>query len=1004
MAHIEEKITQKVAPILQQKSQSWTLRTEERVLVNQARRPDIFMTKASHHPIVIEAKWADSQAKTNDVLAQARSHFGKKLKPPFNEYGNSVQAVMALKYPVYLKEEPEAQLEKAVAACTEFEYMLINRYRDGETRFPRAGFAKGSLADVAMALHLGAVPMETLTAATEKLEQEINAAADELQKAVKHHPAIGEELAGILNQPSGIQTYRMSCLIIMEAFAFQSAIAGNDENYEELGEVRSPNWHSHNTDWREVVDDWNWILEVNYYPIFKVAVSLVEAIAKYDMRVNTVLQSLCNAALRVNETQLGQVHELLGIVLQELIVDRKFVKANYTLPESAALLSALVCPNLPEDDTLPKVADLACGTGALLNGVYKRIQRLHEVRGNNPRDIHVEMLENNLAGSDIYPHCTHLTFAAMAGAFPKEILGATRVITAPYGEQEDRTYAIGSLELLDSEQLEISELTHQAEQLGGHRGVTVDFKRTFANGEFDIIIQNPPFAAANADSNSQVKKTAFDGSGHTHDDKKAMLAALKTKNPKIGDMDNGLGSYFVELADIKLRNDGRMGFILPIATLSGTAGEKARKLWATEYHDVIVVTVAATRIYDCAFSHDTGMAECIVVATKGVGENTGRAKFVCLTERPADLLSAEMLAKQIREMQTTRHFEDAPEGSDTLYLGDVATGQVLDCPIDDDVWGVTRTASMQLTQTMYHLKQGNLLLPNAPARKAIPICQFEDIALTGLSHDVIKHEKRGAFEMHEIAQSPNEGYDALWQVHAQTQRAIKTLPDYKAKAKPHKTESANRIRQRMSRAHYHTNLGYPANSILASWTEKPSIGVRSLTNVVFENPRHEAAWTLWANSSLGLLCHWMHAGKQQGARGMMVLGNVKTLPTLDVRELSDKQLDEAEAIIKRIKVYRMLPYNECTHDAWRHVLDAWVLTILGITDNAVHEAMQPFREMLAAEPSIRGVKKSKTDLAKERAEYGIPGTSADDACALSREREFLAARGIVLPGLDATIP
>lgn len=1001
MAHIEEKITQKVAPILQQKSQSWTLRTEERVLVNQARRPDIFMTKASHHPIVIEAKWADSQAKTNDVLAQARSHFGKKLKPPFNEYGNSVQAVMALKYPVYLKEEPEAQLETAVAACTEFEYMLINRYRDGETRFPRAGFAKGSLADVAMALHLGAVPMETLTAATEKLEQEINAAADELQKAVKHHPAIGEELAGILNQPSGIQTYRMSCLIIMEAFAFQSAIAGNDENYEELGEVRSPNWHSHNTDWREVVDDWNWILEVNYYPIFKVAVSLVEAIAKYDMRVNTVLQSLCNAALRVNETQLGQVHELLGIVLQELIVDRKFVKANYTLPESAALLSALVCPNLPEDGTLPKVADLACGTGALLNGVYKRIQRLHEVQGNNPRDIHVEMLENNLAGSDIYPHCTHLTFAAMAGAFPKEILGATRVITAPYGEQEDRTYAIGSLELLDSEQLEISELTHQAEQLGGHRGVTVDFKRTFANGEFDIIIQNPPFAAANADSNSQVKKTAFDGSGHTRDDKKAMLAALKTKNPKIGDMDNGLGSYFVELADIKLRNDGRMGFILPIATLSGTAGEKARKLWATEYHDVIVVTVAATQIYDCAFSHDTGMAECIVVATKGVGENTGRAKFVCLAERPADLLSAEMLAREIREMPATRRLEDTPEGSDTLHIGETTIGKMLDCPLNTSVWSATRTVSLQLVQVGHHLENGVLHLPETAAGISVPICEFKEIAQRGISHHVIKHKTIGAFEMYPYAQSPNEGTDVLWQTQAETQRAIVSKPDYKAKAKPAKIKNANKIRQRISRAHYHINLGYSANSMLATWTEQPSLGVSSMTNARFDNPLHEAMWTLWANSSFGLLLHWMLAGKQQGGRGKTSLGALEFLPTLDVSQLDDAQLAEAEVVLERIKTRRFLPYNECAVDEWRAVLDAWVLTLLGITDNEVHEAMQPFREMLAAEPSIRGGKKSKTDLAQEREDYGIPGTSADDACALAREREFLAARGIVLPGLGA---
>ena len=50
------------------------------------------------------------------------------------------------------------------------------------------------------------------------------------------------------------------------------------------------------------------------------------------------------------------------------------MKSNYTMPESASLLSALVCPDIQCDklQDLPKVADFACGTGSLLNGVYKQ--------------------------------------------------------------------------------------------------------------------------------------------------------------------------------------------------------------------------------------------------------------------------------------------------------------------------------------------------------------------------------------------------------------------------------------------------------------------------------------------------------------------------------------------------------------------------------------------------------------------------------------------------------
>ena len=86
---------------------------------------------------------------------------------------------------------------------------------------------------------------------------------------------------------------------------------------------------------------------------------------------------LLDTAREIVKSHLPQIHELAGEIFQTLVVDRDYVKAHYTLPESAALLSALVCQDI-DVDNLPKVADYACGTGALLNGVYKRLQRLYE--------------------------------------------------------------------------------------------------------------------------------------------------------------------------------------------------------------------------------------------------------------------------------------------------------------------------------------------------------------------------------------------------------------------------------------------------------------------------------------------------------------------------------------------------------------------------------------------------------------------------------------------------
>ena len=78
-----------------------------------------------------------------------------------------------------------------------------------------------------------------------------------------------------------------------------------------------------------------------------------------------------------------------------------------------------------------------------------------------------------------------------------------------------------------------------------------------------------------------------------------------------------------------------MAIILPATILTSAPFKKIRTLWATDYHNVKVVTIAQYSGHDQArFPSGTNLAECIVIADKGVGENTGRATFVCLNERP----------------------------------------------------------------------------------------------------------------------------------------------------------------------------------------------------------------------------------------------------------------------------------------------------------------------------------------------------------------------------------
>jgi hypothetical protein len=169
-----------------------------------------------------------------------------------------------------------------------------------------------------------------------------------------------------------------------------------------------------------------------------------------------------------------------------------------------------------------------------------------------------------------------------------------------------------------------------------------------------------------------------------------------------------------------------------------------------------------------------------------------------------------------------------------------------------------------------------------------------------------------------------------------------------------------------SRVHYNTELQFNANSLAVMFTEEKSLGIALIPNLFFANEEYEYAWTLWGNSTFGILCHWMHSGTQQQGRGKLSRAAFDAMPTLDVRQLSDKALTTAECIFNELKDQKMLPFNQMDEDPVRHELDRLLLSeVLGITEAErpdVHEGLALLRKMLCQEPSIHGGKKSKVKL------------------------------------------
>ena len=748
MANSENTITSAFVSVLRPMRDAWSINEQiTRPFLNATQKPDVIVTEKGRNPVVIEVK-VDGDTPNFTGKIQAEAHFGMLLDPSVftGLTYNTIENVLRVRMPARFRTMPQDKIEPEMQRAEDIAYILLNKPEpeseqepdqilfitetepDNETKsesFPKSGWLKGSVADIATAIRVRATPISKIDAAADLLEKRIETAAQQLEAAIQERPSIGAEIETVLFQKAGEQTSRMAMLIVTNAFVFQSVLAGKPEMERVMSLKRMLSDNAKRLQYEQVIAGWDIILKVNYRPIFHVAKRLIEVIATDDELVDRVLATLCDTAKELVDQRLTQIHELAGTVFQRLIVDRKYVKANYTRLESVALLSALVLPKTQENVSELKVADFACGTGSLLNGAYQRILELHEHAGGKGSRIHTRMIEKNLVGCDVMPNASHLTASLLTSIYPDLKIGNTRIHTMPYGSQEDRSYALGALDLYDiPETLPLPMMGTAAQQVGGADDTTVMTQQEFRYGEFDIVVLNPPFTRPDSDANSSVPKAVFKGSDRDKEEAQKMRRARRQKDWRVGDGNAGLASDFVDLADKMLKANGKskMGFILPATCLTTSDWRKVRNMWATEYHDVVVITIADAKGENCAFSADTSMAECIVVATKGKNSNTGRGTFISLNHRPRSVLEALEIVNTTYRLDSVRRLEDEPSGGDPLKVGDEILGYVLNCPLwVDKAWEAVRIKEMALIQSASRLANGEMWLPTQVVPLEIPV-------------------------------------------------------------------------------------------------------------------------------------------------------------------------------------------------------------------------------------------------------------------------------------------
>ena len=917
------------------------------------RHPDVLITAPGRSPVVIEAEYEPGANPEADARQRLGLDISGEIRP--------VEAAIALRYPesIGAADNPSAAL-----AAARMPHCIL--YENG-ARFPESGWLEGGITDLADLIGLVSVPQRAVDEAAAALERGIDRAANVLEEMAPQRPNITPAIARLLGMTDVPQTRRMAGAIIANALIFHERIAGMHDGVKPLhlvcgSDVPNPQY--------ETLAAWAEILNVNYWAIFAIGRDILNQLpAAY---ANRILRQLEYTVGEVSRTGVNNSHDLTGRIFQRLIADRKYLATYYTLPPSAALLARLAVGKMngvgwSEADAIGRlrIGDFACGTGALLSAVYQQIAARHTNSGGDAENLHQMMMQEVLYGCDVMPSAIHITGSTISGIAPSVRFDNARLYTLAYGRQQDGSVRIGSLELLQSSSVMTLFNTSDPAQRTGSVGeeTASQIIAEVPDAGFDLVIMNPPFTSntKHRDAAGNVQNAAFAAFGASLDDQDEMaerLTDLAQGSHYHGHA--GLGSAFAAIADKKVRPGGVIALLILFTAINGPSWARFRRLIAEKYTDVDIVSIAANGT-DMSFSSDTGVAECMIIARRKTDQRrpTERAKFVSLRRRPRDFVEAHEVANAILSSAGTRHIEDGPYGGIFIKCGDgiEPDGEILDAPISNyaDGWGAARLRDAAVAQVAHALADGRLWLPPQPAAQALPIAPLRQIGQRGLDSQLfISAAHRGPFTR--SAPSPTADYPALWNHNALRETRMVCVPDWSLRVRPGAEARAAEVWATASRCHLNREFTFGSQALAVAFTEFESAGGSVWPNVLFDDARFDYAFAVWGNSTLGLLCYWWHANRQQSSKARTTPRKSGMMPILDFRALTDEQLATAQAIFEDFWDVHLLPAYLADADHSRAVLDRRVVCDLLGFDNAVYQAVRRLAAKWCAEPSVHGGK------------------------------------------------
>ncbi|MCU0496833.1 MAG: hypothetical protein MUF87_05725 [Anaerolineae bacterium] len=750
-------------------------------------------------------------------------------------------------------------------------------------------------------------------------------------------------------------TVRIAGLILMNAVLFHGMLSKQNRKIPRLDTFINRNNPEIGPDYMypNLARAWSYILQhVNYYAIFAIAATVLSESPMIRFSGDAAVHRMLIAAEHITAMGAALRHDLMGRVYHRLLSEAKYLGTYYTSIPAASILLKLALHKQKVDWTNPqqiaqlRIADLACGTGTLLSATAEAITD-HYIQANaaHPRRLkklpalHKAVAEEVLYGYDVLSSAIHLTASTLSMRIPDVPLKKMNLFSLPIGGLFHR---LGSIEFLQGQAVQMPfdsfgalKYGHQVTGQGDETVIAAPLPT------LDLCVMNPPFVRS-------VGGNLLFGSMPERPDMQERLQRLIRETGAKANLTAGLGSVFVAIGDRYLKEGGQLALILPKALLSGVSWAKTRELINQKYHlDYVIVSHDAER---WNFSESTELSEVMLIATRnqnGKAPQGHQTTIINLWHNPTTSLQALSLNADLDQLHPPDFITG--QGAHHLKMNGQKAGEVIQVAWEElqkDWFLPCAFAHVDLARVAYHLLKGKLWLPGYGQKNGFKLCQLCDLGTLGPdARDIADGFQKvdyatpfPAFWGHDsqavlrLTQTPNSFLQPL--SHAKPTRRLKSVESLWKLAGS--ILIAERLRVNSQRLFSVKVAEDVLSSTWWSFRFKPE----------FNDPRYEKALVLWLNSVFSIIIALTERAETHGAWVKFKKTTLLTMPVLDLRSLSETQLDQFAAAYDRLMQEDLKPFPQIDRDPVRAAIDHAIAQALDLPDFSI------LRKMLAREPVV----------------------------------------------------